>query len=363
MKVLYINNYRDGTGWANAGINNMLALDAAGVDVVPRAITFNDTDREYPARLRELELKHAKRSSNVDCDVVIQHTLPHLYSYDSNYKNIGFLAVESYDFRKTNWQRHINLMDELWVPNKQSLETAERSGVKIPIKIVPHSLDMSSYKQTQGSKIKELETTFTFGFIGEFVERKNIKALVKAFHMEFNPREPVTLLLKTSKTTLEEVQAYCSAIKRGLKLRNAYKEETVVVGMMEHRDYLSVMGQINCFVTPSRGEAFCIPALECMALGIPSIYTAGTGVDYAVGHPVPSRWQPCFGAVDTLPNLDTSDTKWKEIDIFELAQTMRAVYNRYKDDVNYLKDDCIKTSKKFDHKVVGEYMKELLNDS
>ena len=74
------------------------------------------------------------------------------------------------------------------------------------------------------------------------------------------------------------------------------------------------------------------------------------------------RWQPCFGAVDTLPNLDTSDTKWKEIDIFELAQTMRAVYNRYKDDVNYLKDDCIKTSKKFDHKVVGEYMKELLND-
>ena len=100
-----------------------------------------------------------------------------------------------------------------WVPNKQSLETAERSGVKIPIKIVPHSLDISSYKETQANKIKELETTFTFGFIGEFVERKNIKALVKAFHMEFNPREPVTLL-KTSKTTLEEVQAYCNAIKR-----------------------------------------------------------------------------------------------------------------------------------------------------
>jgi glycosyltransferase involved in cell wall biosynthesis len=362
MKVLYINNYRDGTGWANAGINNMLALDAAGVDVVPRAITFNDKDGGYPERLRELEVKHAKRSSNVDCDVVVQHTLPHLYSYDNNYKNIGFLAVESYDFGKTNWQRHINLMDELWVPNKQSAETAKRSGVKIPIKVVPHSLDMNSYQNTEGSKIKELETTFTFGFAGEFVERKNIKALVKAFHMEFNPREPVTLLLKTSKTTLEEVQVYCNTIKKGLKLRNAYKEETVVVGMMEHRDYVSVMSQINCFVVPSRGEAFCIPALECMALGIPTIYTEDTGVDYAVGHSVPSQWEPCFGAVDTLPNLDTSDTKWKEIDILKLAQTMRMVYNKYEEDPQYLKDECIAKSKHFDHSIVGQHMKELLND-
>ena len=38
MKVLYIGNYRDGTGWANACINNILALDSVGVDVVPRAI-------------------------------------------------------------------------------------------------------------------------------------------------------------------------------------------------------------------------------------------------------------------------------------------------------------------------------------
>ena len=167
MKVLYINNYRDGTGWANAGINNMLALDSVGVDVVPRAISFNSTDSPYPQRLRELELKHAKRSSNIDCDVVIQHTLPHLYSYDSNYKNIGFLAVESYDFIKTNWQKHINIMDELWVPNTESLEAAVRSGVKIPIKVVPHSLDMNSYKNTEGRKIKQLETTFTFGFAGE----------------------------------------------------------------------------------------------------------------------------------------------------------------------------------------------------
>ena len=34
MKVLYIGNYNDGTGWGNACLNNILALDRAGIDVV-----------------------------------------------------------------------------------------------------------------------------------------------------------------------------------------------------------------------------------------------------------------------------------------------------------------------------------------
>ena len=124
MKVLYIGNYRDGTGWSNACINNILAMDAAGIDVVPRAISFNVHDKDYTDKIKSLEIKHNLRSSNLECDVVVQHTLPHLYCYDASYKNIGFLAVESHDFRSTNWHRSINLMDELWVPNSQSKESA-----------------------------------------------------------------------------------------------------------------------------------------------------------------------------------------------------------------------------------------------
>ena len=48
MKVLYISNYMDGTGWGNAAINNILALDSVGVEVVPRAITFESQQSGYP---------------------------------------------------------------------------------------------------------------------------------------------------------------------------------------------------------------------------------------------------------------------------------------------------------------------------
>ena len=57
MKVLYIGNYKDGTGWGNACANNILALDAVGVDVVPRAITFNNSNGGCNERILELESK------------------------------------------------------------------------------------------------------------------------------------------------------------------------------------------------------------------------------------------------------------------------------------------------------------------
>ena len=34
MKVLYISNYKDGTGWGNAATDYILAMDSVGIDVV-----------------------------------------------------------------------------------------------------------------------------------------------------------------------------------------------------------------------------------------------------------------------------------------------------------------------------------------
>ncbi len=45
----------------------------------------------------------------------------------------------------------------------------------------------------EGPKIDNLLNTFNFGFIGEFTERKNIQALARAFHSEFDYDEPVNL--------------------------------------------------------------------------------------------------------------------------------------------------------------------------
>jgi glycosyltransferase involved in cell wall biosynthesis len=354
MKVLYIGHYRDGTGWGNAALNNILSLDAAGVEVVPRAITYEVEDRVKNSRIAELE-----RNDNKNCDIVIQHTLPSNYCYDSSYKNIGCLTVESSDFITTGWQHNINMMDEVWTCSEASKSATFNSGVTKPVKVVPYAIDLSKYKENNGEKIQELQNQFTFGFVGEFIERKNIKALVQAFHLEFDPREPVNMFIKTSKTSLADAQKYLSHIKSGMKIRTDYKEEVVIAGMMPEDDYISVLNQVDCFVMPSRGEAFCIPSLEAMALGIPSIWTEGIGMEHSVGIKVKSYDKPCFGAIETLSNLDTAMSTWKEIDILDLAKAMREMYETS----HKYKEECLSQSKKYTYENIGKMMKGLLNDS
>ena len=362
MKVLYISNYKDGTGWANAAINNILALDSVGVEVVPRAVTFKTRDNDYPQRLKELE------DNNInDCDVCIQHTLPHLYSYNSNFRNIGFFATESSNFIDTNWDKFCNLMDELWVPSLHTKGAARISGVTKPIHVAPHSLDMSQYQNVNGNKVDELLNTYNFAFVGEFIERKNIQALLRAFHTEFSLYEPVNLFIKTSLQNLDYVQQYCSEIKSGLKTRSNFKKEVIITGMLDRSDYLSVLSQCHRFVMPSRGEAFCIPALEAMALGVPVIYTQHTGMeDFCEGigsTSITAYPTPCFGAASGLPNLDTANSTWNEIDIPELASAMRASFMKWNTEISAKESEAAKTQAlKYDHKVIGQKLKDILND-
>lgn len=361
MKVLYIGHYRDGTGWANAAVNNILALHKAGIDVVPRAVSYNSKDSEYPQQIKDLELK-----SSYGCDICIQHVLPHLYSYSSDYiKNIGYLATETTNFKDTGWAQHCNIMDQIWVPSLASKASCRLSGVKTDIQIVPHSLDIQSYASSEGGKkIQELKNSFNFVFIGEFIERKNIQALLKAFHSEFDTKEPVNLFIKTSGKDLSYINNYCEQVKSGLKIKKTYKKEIIVSGKIPKEDYISVLSQCHVFVMPSRGEGFCIPALEAMALGLSVISTANTGLDdFAYGFRVGSTSVPCFGAVDTLPYLDNANSEWYEIDHKQLRFAMRSAYMKYTS--GETQQDFNRATKRaiqYDHAFIGKQMKEILND-
>ena len=115
--------------------------------------------------------------------------------------------------------------------------------------------------------------------MGEFVSRKNIEALIKAFHLEFHPAEPVNLFLKIHRPNtnpdecMKTFQDYVTHIKSGLKLRQNYKEEIVLSGRFNRVDLLSLMNQCHCFVMPSYGEAWCIPAFDAMGFGKTPICT------------------------------------------------------------------------------------------
>lgn len=360
--ILYVGNYKDGTGWGNAAEGNILALNSvSGFNVIPAVVSYKNSGHKKTPEIDWLY----NMNKDLTPSVVIQHVLPHLYHYDSRFFNIGFLDCESRDFRATGWQHHINLMDQLWVPSENNREIALRSGVEIPVYVVPHSIDISKYNRDayrHGLRISELENSYNFGFVGEFIQRKNLKALIQAFHLEFEPEEPVNLLIKTS-GSLEGVEKFCSDIKMGLKTRGRFKRELVITDRMADEDYRSLLCQIDTFVMPSRGEGFCIPALECQALGSNILYTSDIGMEWSSGKSVDSVPQHCFGAVEGLPSVDTADSEWCEISVQHLMERMRDEYEEFKVDYKrpHMKNaKSIKDAQNFSHQKVGELIWNLM---
>ena len=135
--------------------------------------------------------------------------------------------------------------------------------------------------------------------------------------------------------------------------------------MLEKRHLASLVNKCDCFVMPSYGEAWCIPALESMALGLPVIYTSETGMDdFCVGWPVQSRSSRCYLANDSLDDVYTSLTSWREVDIEALASTMRIAYETHKNNTQeWDKITALAKDKARDYspKNIGNKMKELLN--
>jgi glycosyltransferase involved in cell wall biosynthesis len=137
---------------------------------------------------------------------------------------------------------------------------------------------------------------------------------------------------------------------------------------MSKKDYYSVLSQVDCFVMPSRGESPCIPAMEALSLGIPVMRTSGIGMPYTQGlsevfpaH-VKSYDTPCFGAIDTLPNLDTSASTWKEIDIIDLGSKMRLAVSKVLQYKKPAVDEVIdEIAQSFTLESVGIKMKEVLD--
>ena len=168
----------------------------------------------------------------------------------------------------------------------------------------------------------------------------------------------------SSDDTLAAFKQLSDSVKSKLKIRTKYKKEIAISGYLEDRHLLSLMSKCQCFVMPSFGEAWCIPALESMAIGMPVIYTGNTGMDdFCHGWKVESEAKSCYNATDSLDYMYTSHTKWMEPSIEHLASAMRVAYETYKNDkekYDLICADAQLKAENYSNMRVGRRLKELL---
>lgn len=371
IKVLYIGHYKEASGWGQVARDYILALDSVGIDVVPRSIKLDNPNFPLPTRLIELEQKESK-----NCNICIQHVLPHFMKYDGYFKkNIGLFELETNNIKYTSWPSHLNLMDEIWVPCAEMKDNAKINGIEKQCRVIPHTFNIEKYnKKYDKLDIPDCNNSFTFYFIGEYNRRKHVGALIRAFHSEFTPGEPVTLLLKINRSGMsenelsEDIKNLCNKIKQNLRLyqdQQDYKSEIIITRYISDDDMMKLHSTCDCFVMPSFGDAWNIPCWEAMAMGNPAIATKVGGMrdyitSYENGFLINAIEEPIIGVDESLPGFGTGREMWHNISIKELMEKMRLIYEN-RQLYNNMSKLGIEKSKMYSYEKIGNLMKELLH--
>ncbi|MDO3679960.1 glycosyltransferase family 4 protein [Paenibacillus ehimensis] len=326
-------------GLGRASREYALALSRQGVDVKVEAGRKKLASGGALARLLRKPYAAGKRK------ILIYHYLPHtirLRKERQKYDRIILNTVWETTRVPRNWFPNLNRFDAVFVPSRHNKAALLRSGVKVPIYIVPHGVNTKQFApQNKKLPVRGTAGRFVFVSVFGFQHRKNPEALLRAYWEEFGPSEKVALVIKTNGYDARETERWIkhqiSGYKKRLGLRKTAPVILISSRIPEHR-LKGLYTLASAFVLPTRGEGVGLPFLESLASGVPVIATGWGGhmdfvtsrnsflVNYRLQNPAVSmrsqhsisrRFRHLFAQKGQL---------WAEPDIGSLKRQMRAAF-------------------------------------
>jgi GT2 family glycosyltransferase/glycosyltransferase involved in cell wall biosynthesis len=160
-------------------------------------------------------------------------------------------------------------VDEMWVPTEMDRQRLLKSGITVPITVMPLGVDPGYFHPHILPWPERPPVDFLFVSNFQWGVRKNPDLLIQAFRDEFSKDEHVGLFIKTTPRQPNERIAY--------QTRWWLREPSAPVFVYQYPvpDFAlgGIYTQADCFVLPTSGEGWCLPALEALACGVPVIIT------------------------------------------------------------------------------------------
>lgn len=325
-KINMIGDVFGTTGYAIHTRNLANALNNAGHDVrlvtqVPQGWERMITDAE------NLMLKKADDRERVNIIITIPHLWP---AYCTAEKNIGFLVWEGDRIPKSYVNNILSeRIKQVWVPSKhvkeaiaESVKEFNRVGDLImqKVKVVPHGVDL---KHFQPSPNKPEKTTFLCnkGFRNN-LDRGGIQYAIKAFDEEFKPGE-AKLFIKFNPAYSMPPEMFNRFLDE-IKMKN--RDDIMATwDAIPYEDLHLVYERGTVFLNPTRGEAFSIPCIEAMAMGLPVITTGfGGQTDYVNDQ---NGWIVPYDLEEVKHEVQYEGVKWAVPHTEALRKAMRKAYD------------------------------------
>jgi glycosyltransferase involved in cell wall biosynthesis len=172
--------------------------------------------------------------------------------------------------------------DRLWIHSRWIARQAMAGGVpRSRIAVVPHGIDPAVFRP-QGPRLPlPTRKPFRFLFVGAPVHRKGIDVLLAAFRRAFTRSDPVTLVIKSNPIDVAYGNLADAAFVRAAARDRTGAEIVLVDRYLSPQQLAALYRACDVGVFPYRAEGFCMPILEAMACGLPSIAPRfGACLDY-----------------------------------------------------------------------------------
>jgi glycosyltransferase involved in cell wall biosynthesis len=250
------------------------------------------------------------------------------------------------------WIDYLYEADLVIVPSEWCKAVFAKAGIST--RVVPLGYDDNVFKLIKRKPKHKSKEPFVFLHYNAFNVRKGFLELWKAFTEEFDPSEPVKLVLKT---TLKHVPA-------GFPINpSSYPNIEVITEQYTDTQLNGLLEKSDCFVFPSRGEGFGMTPIEAMATGLPTIVPNAHGI----GHYFDKRYMyevnvegECPALYSRYKGIDVG--KMVKCDVKHLKSQMRYIYTHQEDAIkkgklasNYVKKyNWGKTTTKL-KRIIDEY--------
>lgn len=203
---------------------------------------------------------------------------------------------------------------------------------------------------------------FTFLFLGTWKVRKGYQTLIESWFSEFSDKDKVQLVIKTDKP--KKAQNYIENVKKEMGISKGFAPIFIENKIFSDTELPSFIKSFDCLVIPTKGEGFCLPGLQSMALKVPVIITNYSGcLDYAneeTAYLLHHRGFILHKNMDNIPQF--RNKKWAFLAVKDVQEKMRYVCNNYEDSKVRVNKAYKYVRERFNYEIVKEKFTQMIRE-
>lgn len=332
MNIKYCGTARDYSGYGEAVRHDIAALLAAGVEITTQVPHYTMEISDF-GRLGDLAGQ--RENKDIPYNIKILHVTPNVYGqfFEPGKYHIGRVFWET-DKLPADFAIQCEKLNEIWTGSQFNADAIRKAGVTKPIYIIPEAID--TVVPEIRPYIVTNEDEYKFYSIFEWTERKNPKALLRAYWKAFEnmPDAKVSLTLKTyvdnfTKEKAGEIFTEAKRLKRDLGLKY-YAPVFFYTRLMDRHQVYRFHKSFDCFVSAHRGEGWGIPQMEAALMRHPVISTGCGGIHEYFHNGIDAKLID-YKLVRLQGNSRnqqwyTQDQQWAEVDETQLSEAIKWAY-------------------------------------